>query len=71
MLSNATAKKRSTFPIVSTIGSEYVVLKKADFEEITEELESNNPDFLARLKNDFSGSAKDWREVKKSLSANT
>jgi|APSaa5957512622_1039677.scaffolds.fasta_scaffold707801_1 hypothetical protein len=59
---------RSTVPVISTIGSEYVVLRTIDFEEIAEELESNHPSFLARLENDFSGPVEDWREVQKSLS---
>jgi len=63
----STSKSRS--PIVSTIGSEYVVLRKVDFEEIAEELESNHPGFLNNLKKDFSGPTKDWRDVQKSLSA--
>ena len=57
-------KEKLSLAIIAEIGSEYVVLKKDTFEEIQEEIESNNPGFLASLNDDFSGKKKSWRDVK-------
>ena len=59
-------KEKQSLTIIAEIGSEYVVLKKDTFEEIKEEIESNNPGFLASLNDDFSGNKKNWRDIKNS-----
>jgi|SaaInlStandDraft_7_1057024.scaffolds.fasta_scaffold130158_1 hypothetical protein len=50
--------------IVTEIDDKYVVLKKSLFNELCEEIEANDPEFLKSLEKDFTGPTKSWQNLK-------